>query len=110
MNRRHATALALVGWYLMVPQVARWDPFLLKTKKPLSQWETRQSYDTAQECKDAQHRIKAYLDVATAQRLKEAGSQKVYTNDPVSRMLWSEEGKIQTSKCIASDDPRLRSK
>jgi hypothetical protein len=103
---RHAATLASIGWYLMVPQVGRRDPLLLETKKPLSQWETRQSYDTAQECKEAQHKIKAYLDAATAQRLKEGESQ----NEPVSMMLWAEEGKIQTSKCIATDDPRLNSK
>jgi|ERR1700729_3774342 hypothetical protein len=108
MNRRYAAALASIGWYLMVPQVGRRYPFLLETNKPLSQWETRESFDTAQECKGAQHKIRVYLDAATTQRLKEAGSQHAYVNDPVSQMLWAEEAKIEASKCIASDDPRLK--
>jgi hypothetical protein len=96
-----------VGWYLMVPQAARREPLLLEANKPFSQWETRDSFDTAQQCKAAQHQIKAYLDAAAAQRLKEAGSQKAWVNDPVTQMLWAEEAKIATSKCIATDDPRL---
>jgi hypothetical protein len=108
MNLRHAAALASIGWYLMVPQAARREPLLLETNKSLSQWETRQSFDTAQECKAAQHKIHTYLEAATSQRLKEAGSQKAYVDDPVSQMLWTEEAKIATSKCIATDDPRLK--
>lgn len=107
MKPRHAAALASIGWYLMVPPVARRMPLLLETNKPLSQWETRQSFDTAEECKDAQHKIRGYLNAATDRGFKEAGSQKAYLADPVVQMLWEEQGKIQTSKCIATDDPRL---
>jgi len=78
MKPRHAAALASIGWYLMVPQAARRMPLLLETNWPLSQWETRESFDTAKECKAAKHKIKAYLDEALSQRLKEAGSQKAY--------------------------------
>ena len=108
MSFRHVAALASIGWYLMVPQAARREPLLLETNKPFSQWETRQSFDTAQECRAAQHRIKVYLDAAISQRLKEACSQKAYINDPVSQMLWTEQAKVGTSKCIATDDPRLK--
>jgi hypothetical protein len=110
ISLRHAAALASIGWYLMVPQVARRNPLLLETNKPLSQWETSQSFDTAEECREARHKMEAYLDAAGTQRLKEAGSQKAYVNDPVSQMLWAEDGKIKTSECIATDDPRLNPK
>jgi hypothetical protein len=108
MKPRHAAALASIGWYLMVPQASRRMPLLLETNKSLSQWETRQSFDTARECEAAQHKIHAYLEAATSQRRNEAGSQKAYVDDPVSQMLWTEEAKIATSKCIATDDPRLK--
>ena len=104
---RHAAALISVGWYLMVPPVAKWTPFLLKTNKPFAQWETRQSFDTAQRCKEAQHKIKAFLKSEAAKRLKEAGSQKAYLEDPIAQMLFAEQAKIATSKCVATDDPRL---
>jgi hypothetical protein len=70
MKPRAAGALASIGWYLMVPQVARREPLLLETNKPLSQWETRESFDTAQECKAARRKIQTYLDAATDPRLK----------------------------------------
>jgi hypothetical protein len=108
MNLRHAAALASMGWYLMVPQAARRIPLLLETDKPLSQWETHESFDTAEECKAPQHKIKVYMETALSQRLKEAGSQKAYISDPVSQMLGEEQGKIATSKCIATDDPCLK--
>jgi histidinol phosphatase-like enzyme len=108
MNLRHAAVLASIGWYLMVPESSRRMPLLLETNESLSQWETRQSFDTAQECKAAQHKIHTYLEAATSRRLKEDGSQKAYVGDPVSQMLWAEEAKIAASKCIATDDPRLK--
>jgi len=44
---RHAVALALVGWYLMV------SPDWGTKDTPLSQWEIQGSYDTATECREA---------------------------------------------------------
>jgi hypothetical protein len=108
MRHRPGVLLAVCGWYLMVPQPGKWTPLFLQTNKPLSEWETRQSFDTAQECKDAQRKIEAFLDSEVSKRLKNAGSQKAYLNDPVANMLWAEEARIKTSKCIATDDPRLK--
>ena len=46
MNLRHAAALALVGWYLMVPPLSN-------PSAPLSKWNLYRSYDTARECEVA---------------------------------------------------------
>jgi len=46
---RRAAALALVGWYLMVPPLtSRTGP--IKRDSPLSKWETWFAFDTANEC------------------------------------------------------------
>lgn len=45
MKTCHAAALALLGWYLMVPLVGG------DASAPLSQWRTIDSFDTAQECR-----------------------------------------------------------
>jgi hypothetical protein len=109
MKHQYGVALLMCGWYLLVPQVSRWIPQVLLTNKPLSQWETREGFDTAQQCKDAQHKIRGFLDSEVSKRRQEAGSQKAYINDPVANMLWAEQARLAGSKCIATDDPRLKS-
>jgi hypothetical protein len=50
MTLRHAAALAVIGWYLMMP-----PPYWSKTNPrnaPLRQWTVFGRYDTAQECSD----------------------------------------------------------
>jgi len=57
MKFRHAAALALVGWYLMVPpQNAHWQEKrqpLYNSNAPLSEWDIDESFDTAAECQAA---------------------------------------------------------
>ena len=65
MKLRHAAALALVGWYLMVPPVAlntspaaRADRFSRKgnqgwnhdTSAPLTDWTVNRKYDRVEDC------------------------------------------------------------
>ncbi len=47
MNLRHAAALTLVGWYLMVPPESG-------MKLPISQWEHVGSFDKIDDCEDMQ--------------------------------------------------------
>lgn len=81
---RHAAALALVGWYLMVPP----SHHLLA---PIADWAHFDSYDSATECRDAQ------MDLM------------IKSKDPDSKMHRMMEA-IAASECIASDDPRLKEK
>ena len=41
-----------VGWILMVPPLRTRPKLLVDKKAPLSEWEFRNSYDTARECED----------------------------------------------------------
>jgi hypothetical protein len=77
MKPCHAAALALVGWYLMVPLTER-------TILPIAQWNHIASFDTADECERNR--------VVLAEKNQ---------HDPAKRSL------IVQSECIASDDPRL---
>jgi hypothetical protein len=48
MNLRHAAALALMGWYLMVPPFSALntpDPYA-----PLNKWRVVHSFETSNEC------------------------------------------------------------
>jgi hypothetical protein len=93
MNRRHAAALTLVGWYLMAPPISSvkskrnpssglYDAY---STRPLGAWEIDGSYDTARECRAA-------LDKA---------NQQAKQGCPDCSAL---------AECIATDDPRLKEK
>jgi hypothetical protein len=95
MKPRHAAALALVGWYLMLPPTHLSNGHLVgDTKTPFSDWTTLGSFDTAHEC--AKYQMK----------LIHSAKGQVYVRpftyelpiDPVY------------SQCVASDDPRLKEK
>jgi hypothetical protein len=52
MNVRHAAALALVGWYLMIPPVnAKRQP---DDAAPIGSWTIVNSFDKANQCRDEQ--------------------------------------------------------
>jgi hypothetical protein len=83
MKPRQVAALALVGWYLMVP------PFPLQsqwptTGAPFSQWNHIQSFDTADACENDKAQLyKKVTDSRTKQQMAD-------------------------SECIEADDPRLK--
>ena len=90
MNGRYAAALALVGWYLMVPDSTDLQRQLNpETKKyealapPIREWSINQSFDTAAECEAV---------------IKES-TQRAQKDCPDCVVL---------AKCIATDDPRLK--
>ena len=97
MNLRHAAALALVGWYLMMP------PGNLNTcpdsNTPISEWEVSASFDTATQCTSAKN--KQWNDAFHAQAKVGFKGQCGGGFDP----LWS---KLMQAECIATDDPRLK--
>jgi len=83
MKPRHAAALALMGWYLLIPTPGHYDA-------PLSYWGHYDSYDTAKECSEAQLEL-----------VKRAENPN--WKDPRLPV-----GSVKASECIASDDPRLK--
>ena len=104
MKSRHAAALALfsLGWYLMIPPLAQ-HTLKSRTDLPISQWEQRQAFDSAQECETSKAAlIRTYEDNAT---------KNERTND--DRMKNLDERLIEHAVdglCIATDDPRLKGK
>jgi hypothetical protein len=65
MNPRHAAALALVGWYLMIPPltedghpaqlsgpIRRDSVWAVEFKAPLSKWEIKGTYDSVSQCNE----------------------------------------------------------
>ena len=93
MSFRHATMLALVGWYLMLPPMgsveSRRNPstgfYVAYSTQPLNTWEIAGSYGTAAQCG----------------RALEHADQLARQNCPDCSAV---------AACIAADDPRLKSK
>ncbi len=88
---RHAAALALTGWYLMVPAQTKGGP--IDTSLPLSQWTMFESFDTAAGCQRKKSRV-----YDEAQRKDRAGDTKGMADF------------YSAARCIATDDPRLKEK
>ena len=80
MKLRHPAALALVGWYLMIPSKTHLDV-------PISERIQYAAYDSAKECQDALNRLMERV---------EAGDKRMTIDQ------------LAASACIASDDPRLK--
>jgi hypothetical protein len=91
MKSRHGAALALVGWYLMVP-IPGSDP-IPDPVATFSKWVSIRSFDSAEGCEDARSN-----DI----RAGTGGPQlTAYTEQEIKRVLL-------LSQCVASDDPRLK--
>ncbi|SRR5216684_4712508 len=82
MKTRHAAALALVGWYLMVPRSSGSEAVLYS-------WSILHSYDTAQACEAAREKSREEAEASLP-----PGALKSRLTD--------------LSICVASDDPRLK--
>ncbi|HVA76756.1 MAG TPA: hypothetical protein VNF27_02630 [Candidatus Binataceae bacterium] len=101
MKFRHAAALALVGWYLMLaPRTSDKPPITYDTTAPLSKWKIVGSYDTAKECDQGKDKIPRIILQAEENMTSE---QKSAYDQTILNLLGA-------SQCIATDDPRLKEK
>jgi hypothetical protein len=82
----HVAALALMGWYLMMP------PPLSRSRDrlvPLSRWTTTSSFESKKAC-EAERDHFSKLDPGA----------EVAGNDPAYQ--------VYDAECVATDDPRLK--
>ena len=92
MNLRHAAALALVGWYLMIPP--RDVNHKVRFDWPLNLWTVYKAYDSADQCNKFKEFLQEGID-------RPETKKKFSFADSLSH-------DIHDSQCIASDDPRLK--
>jgi hypothetical protein len=106
MKLHHAAALALVGWYLMLPPLRpdgpRSDPpkgsdrVKADLSAPLSQWEaisTGKPFGTKKECEAYPEHLKKLLHDP-----KKPGAERALK-------YW-----FDRSQCVSTDDPRMKSR
>ncbi len=101
MSIRHAAALAVVGWYLMLAPKTLDTPLAFDESAPLSKWSIVGSYDSASDCNEGRNYIpKGLLQLANGE--SDEGKKNQLTQQAVSL--------AGAYLCIATDDPRLKGK
>jgi hypothetical protein len=92
MKPRHAAALALVGWCLMLPPMVGGHT---DTSAPLNSWRMTASYDAASDCRKV-------LEDSTRDAIKALQDPHV--------LPFTREASLQflDAACVATDDPRLK--
>ena len=103
---RHIAALALVGWYLMMPPNSTRIPHSVESEAPLSRWSIVTSFDTSESCEkalaDLQSQNRDPTELDTTGKLRR--SQKQAPDPALGR------ARAINSGCVESDDFRLKGK
>lgn len=98
MNVRYASALSLlIGWYLICPRTPN---------QPISQWRIIREFDSAAGCHVA---LQEQWAIAKEHRKNLQTTQPAIHPEVRTSMKAAAESEAN-SKCIASDDPRLKNR
>ena len=98
MKPRHAAALALVGWYLMVPPLVD-APYKIDMEAPLASWKVSQRFDTSEECNTALMAAKAKYEHTASAPL---GTIEKGTRAFALQMTFAQ--------CVSSGNPNLKAR
>jgi hypothetical protein len=99
---RHAAALALVGWYLMLPPLGSSEKnFPVASDAPIVQWTNSGSFDSAKECEIERKKLSTDAD----KRAAEAARGPTDTNQALAVGV---AGAERLATCIETTDPRLK--
>jgi len=88
MKPYHAAAVALAGWYLLLPPWVAQNEF--DTHAPLSKWEVSGRFDTAEHCQLVQ---KAAVDW--------------YIDHPRGKEASWHKRLFGAGRCVSDDDPKV---
>lgn len=105
MNLRHAAAIALSGWYLLVPPGSCKPEWVSQGKPtpcaaPLSEWIVTLSFSSRVKC-DAER--KADISYGNQEMANANDSGDKVLVDSTRKIYW----RALTERCISTDDPRL---
>jgi hypothetical protein len=104
MSLRHTAALALVGWYLMVPPAQNDND--VQYNAPLAQWTIEHVFDSAVECDAMRYRWRS-----RAKRIWAAViDPKKELSAADGRLSIAQGRQLEACECVATDDPRLKGK
>jgi hypothetical protein len=105
MNSRHAAALALVGWYLILP---RGYPNSTKhdVGAPLSQWYKFADFTSKEHCESTRAGLIEMLDHPVNLHSETIAKMRQIGPTGMSEIRQT----VSDGKCIATADPRLKEK
>ena len=119
----HEAAWAEKSWYLLVPPLSKYDEaskyleaYKILASEPLSKWNHAASYDTAAECEADKNtrtlvegnRYEGTTDVYHRLISENAAQSQLKLQRLIVERANAQYSALGTSRCIASDDPRLR--
>ncbi len=105
MKSRHAAALAIVAWYLMIPPTGIDNT--VDAHAALSQWRKGVSFESAKQCNDSlKDAIQNPMTPAEYQAATQATRKAKMHPLSMSEMT----KRTALSQCVAGDDPRLKRK
>jgi len=120
MSFYHAAALALVGWYLMIPipSNSKAEPFFNLQPDldlPLSRWTISKGFDNADDCQDtlwswqlASVSPNGDLQVPLPELQAKPKARLPKKQDNQLQRGW--DSIFRHAQCIVTDDPRLKDK
>jgi hypothetical protein len=112
MNLRHAAALALVGWYLMVPPLTKVGPDSYNlppdTSAPISKWtySVLDHFDREEECKTELTNRQSELETRLRSQ-NAAGSRGHAWGETISEYYGAT---IKAARCVPDTDPGIKAK
>jgi len=92
MNPRHAAALALVGWYLMLPPST--SMYTFDAKAPISKWIDFMTYDSSLQC-----------EAALTDYRNKVNRNAFGVLPPIAAEMIAE---FRVAQCVSIDDPRIK--
>jgi len=104
MKLRHAAALALVGWCLILPPIVyppqSNGPTHVEQNAPLSQWRVWRRFDSQKDCEEA-------LQLGFK---KPAELRATRPPPAVGTGVWTgyADAQAEAARCVKDDDPRLK--
>ena len=105
MNLRHAAALALVGWYLMMPPVnTEGGKAFVDLHASVQRWTRTGDFDSFADCDKA--REKTQQNVQTAEERGLENAARMDANPPDQDL--AEYEAARQMKCVSKDDPRIK--
>ena len=113
MNLRHAAALALVGWYLMLPPLTKRGPDSYDlppdTSAPISKWtysSVLDHFDTEEECKTELTNRQSLVEARV--RSQNMESRFGHEGGRTITQYYSES--VKAARCVPDTDPDIKPK
>jgi hypothetical protein len=107
MNLRHAAALALLGWYLMMPPVsADRDRAFVYSQAPIGRWQIRGTFGSTIDCEKAKGKSQKKWRDDEERNAETAARMDANLNDLAIGTFEA----ARLMKCVSTDDPRPQGK